>query len=320
MSRTGHEVRIRCELSPFIVVFLAQATCHRPRWSIYSTGTMREREGHLLRGRKSDAGQERPLKTFWHHPYADLIKKRKPPGWQVTVDKTLSLAPRSADQLLLCRSSTERRDDEANVMRGLWQHLTDTALLEFKGPTSGLRGRDLHKLISYGAEYLSEEDCVIEKASELSLVLAVPKETPTLRREYERCEVEPELLGGGYVRLVGRKYTMLVVLLDQVANAEHDDFIRVFTDDRAKIKDPKALWWANAWIRKVRTMEELKELEGYEDMVAGLIESLGAEVVLGHFNPEERLAGLDPEERLAGLTPEQLKRLRAALDQKLNGS
>ncbi|MCG8417615.1 MAG: hypothetical protein MJE77_06680, partial [Proteobacteria bacterium] len=128
-------------------------------------------------GNQNDTKKEPALKTFWHYPYASLMKERKPPGWEVKVEQVLSLAPRSADQLLLYRDSTERRDHEAKVMRGLWPLLTDVAILEFKGPTRGLRKRDLAKLISYGAEYFAQDDCAVEKPSELSLVLVVPKET-----------------------------------------------------------------------------------------------------------------------------------------------
>ncbi|MCG8424984.1 MAG: hypothetical protein MJE77_44450 [Proteobacteria bacterium] len=298
-------------------------------------------------GNQNDTRKEPALKTFWRYPYASLMKERKPPGWEVKVEEVLSLAPRSADQLLLYRDSTERRDHEAKVMRGLWPLLTDVAILEFKGPTRGLRQRDLMKLLSYGTEYLSLGECPIQKPSELSLVLVVPKETPTLRREYERCEVEPEQLEGGYVRLDGCRYTLVVALLDKVADADRDDFLRLFTDDRGKVKDSKSLQWIQAWIRKASTMEELKDTEEYRDVVKGLLETVGVEgllnlvdpnEILSHYDPEQRLAGLDPDEllrhvtpeqrltgldpeqRLAGLDPEQLRLLRAALDKKLNGS
>ena len=305
---------------------------------VYGTQTVTAHKGNPPDGNQNDTRKEPALKTFWHYPYASLMKERKPPGWEVKVEQVLSLAPRSADQLLLYRDSTERRDHEAKVMRGLWPLLTDVAILEFKGPTRGLRKRDLAKLISYGGEYLSQDDCAVEKPSELSLVLVVPKETPTLRREYERCEVEPEPLDGGYVRLAGWRYTLVVAFLDKVADADRDDFLRLFTDDRGKVKDPKAIQWIQAWIRKARTMEELKHSEEFEDIVKGLIESVGVEELLNLMDPEQRLAGLDPDEvlrhydpdqvlghynleqRLAGLDPEQLRLLRAALDKKLNGS
>ncbi|MCG8423872.1 MAG: hypothetical protein MJE77_38740 [Proteobacteria bacterium] len=290
---------------------------------------MTAHKGNPPDGNQNDTRKEPALKTFWHYPYASLMKERKPPGWEVKVEQVLSLAPRSADQLLLYRDSTERRDHEAKVMRGLWPLLTDVAILEFKGPTRGLRQRELMKLLSYGTEYLSLDECPIEKPSELSLVLVVPKETPTLRREYERCEVEPEPLEGGYMRLAGSQYTMIVALLDKVADAERDDFIRLLTNDRAKVKDKQALQWLQAWVRKARTMEELKHTEDFDDVVKGLIDSVGMEKLLSLIEPEQRLAGLDSEQRLAGLAPEQrlagldqeqLRLLRAALDKKLNGS
>ena len=275
------------------------------------------------------------LKTFWHYPYASLVKERKPANWDVVVEKLLSLAPRAVDLLLLRRKGAKRLDHEARVMRGLWPLLTDVALLEFKGPTRGLRPRELGKLLSYGWEYWSQDDTSPAKPSQLSLVLAIPKETPTLLRDYDSCGLRPQLLGGGYVRLTGSVYTMVVVLLDQVADAERDDFLRLFTHDRARVNDPLALRWAQAWIRKARTMQDLKHLEGFDDLVQEFIDSLGVDELLRRVTPEQRLAGLDPEQRLAGLDPEellrrvtpeqrlagldpeQLKRLHAALDKKL---
>ena len=190
-------------------------------------------------------------------------------------------------------------------MRGLWPLLTDVALLEFKGPTRGLRPRELGKLLSYGWEYWSQQDSSAAKPSQLSLVLAVPKETPTLLRDYDSCGLRPQPLGGGYVRLTGSVYTIVVVLLDQVADAERDDFLRLFTDDRAKVNDPLAWRWAQAWIRKARTMEDLKHLEGFDDLVQEFIDSLGVDELLRRVTPEQRLAGLDPDELLRRVTPEQ---------------
>ena len=124
------------------------------------------------------------------------------------------------------------------------------------------------------------------------------------------------------MRLTGSVYTIVVVLLDQVADAERDDFLRLFTDDRARVNDPLALRWAQAWIRKARTMEDLKHLEGFDDLVQEFIDSLGVDELLRRVTPEQRLAGLDPDEllrrvtpeqRLAGLDPEQLTRALRSL-------
>ncbi|MCG8422175.1 MAG: hypothetical protein MJE77_29995 [Proteobacteria bacterium] len=298
---------------------------------------MKEREKRPTAEAHNGPHAQPALKTFWHYPYASLVKERRPSNWDVVVEKILSLAPRAVDLLLLRRKGARRHDHQARVMRGMWPLLTDVALLEFKGPTRGLRPRDLVKLLSYGWEYSSLDDSAVAKPSHLSLVLAVPKKTPVLLREYDSCALQPQPLGGGYVRLTGSVYTMVVVLLDQVADAERDDFLRLFTHDRARVNDPLALRWAQAWIRKARTMQDLKHLEGFDDLVQEFIDSLGVDELLQRVTPEQRLAGLDPEQRLAGLDPaqvlehyaseqhlasldpEQLQKLHAALDKKLRG-
>ena len=257
---------------------------------------MKEREKRPTAEAHKGPRAQPVLKTFWHYPYASLVKERKPANWDVVVEKLLSLAPRAVDLLLLRRKGAKRLDHEARVMRGLWPLLTDVALLEFKGPTRGLRPRDLVKLVSYGWEYSSLDDSAVARPSHLSLVLAVPKETPILLREYDCCGLQPQPLGGGHVRLTGSIYTMVVVLLDQVADAERDDFLRLFTHDRARVNDPLALRWAQAWIRKARTMQDLKHLEGFDDLVQEFIDSLGVDELLRRVSPEQRLAGLDPEQ------------------------
>ncbi len=252
-------------------------------------------------------GVKRRQRTFWHYPYADLVMSRRPPGWEVVVEKILSLQPRVADMLLLRHPGGERRDEEAGVMRGLWRHLTSTVLLEFKGPTAGLRQRDLANLLSYGAEYLAEDECPIVRLDELSLVLVVPRETPTLWRELDHCSLKPQPLKDGYVRLLGMPYTVLVVLLDQVADAERDDYLRLFTAKFEHIRDHEALAWAQSWLKTDRKdMEHLKHLEGYEDLVRDFAKHFGKQAVLDHMTPEERLAGLEPEQILAGLSPAQV--------------
>ncbi len=227
----------------------------------------------------SDRRKEQAPKSFWNEPYAGLVRERKPPGWSVKSGRPLSLAPESADQLLRYRDHGERRDHEARVMRGLWPHLTRAALLELKGPSNELRQGDLAKLISYGWKYLAEDDSAASRPRELTLVLVVPTQTPTLLQEFDRCEVQAEPLADGYVRLSGADHHMVVVLLDRVADAEQDDT---------------------------------------EDMIDAIIETLGVDEVLGRVPLKQRLAGLDAEQRLAGLDAEQLKRLQAVVNKKLD--
>ena len=47
------------------------------------------------------------------------------------------------------------------------------------------------------------------------------------------------------------------------------------------------------------------ELEGYDELVAQILDGFTPEQLLAGLTPEQRLAGLAPEQRLAGLAPEE---------------
>jgi hypothetical protein len=58
----------------------------------------------------------------------------------------------------------------------------------------------------------------------------------------------------------------------------------------------------------------MRDMEGYKELMDKMLDTLPAEQVLSHYAPEQRLAGLPaeqvlshyaPEQRLAGLDPEQ---------------
>jgi hypothetical protein len=45
----------------------------------------------------------------------------------------------------------------------------------------------------------------------------------------------------------------------------------------------------------------VQDMEGYQELMGRLLDSLPVEEVLSHYAPEQLLAGLPPEQRLAGL-------------------
>jgi hypothetical protein len=121
-----------------------------------------------------------------------------------------------------------------------------------------------------------------------------------------------ERLGNGYARMTGAWYTTVVAFIDEVCEAERDDYLRLFSRHRKQAHE--AVRWLNARCLRMTTMDNLRELEGYDDLVERLLSTLTPEEVLRHYKPEdilhhykpdERLAGLGPEERLAGLGPEE---------------
>ncbi|MCG8425507.1 MAG: hypothetical protein MJE77_47115, partial [Proteobacteria bacterium] len=252
------------------------------------------------RRRKARVEQYEYRRTLYHLGFARTVNEGVPPGVKLEVEYPLSWDSRRIDQRLV-RGRGKKRDHEAGVLRGLWPHLGEQTLLDFKGPTRGFRRGELIRLISYGGEYLASRTGEFDSPSELSLVLVVPRMTPTLSREIEWMDLRMEPLEDGYARLVGSRYTMIVVLLDRVSREEKN--LKPFT--HAKKLDKDVAHSTLAWILEVAQMEDIGNLEGLDDLLEKLAATLGPELVLRHFAPEERLAGLEPEERLAGLEPEE---------------
>jgi hypothetical protein len=91
-------------------------------------------------------------------------------------------------------------------------------------------------------------------------------------------------------------YTTYVAFTNEVAEAEDDDYLRVFSDHEVRTAETTS--WLHHWMMEKKTMLDPKLLkpEGYDEMMAKIAESL---------TPEERLRGLPPEERLRGLDDEQ---------------
>ncbi len=102
-------------------------------------------------------------------------------------------------------------------------------------------------------------------------------------------------LTGGYHRLDGMPFAVLVVELDVVARTEHDDVVGIFGHAAMESNESRQWWAVQRGTRGVEGMQ-LKELEGFTEIERKYLESM---------TPEERLAGLAPEQRLAGLAPEE---------------
>ena len=90
---------------------------------------------------------------------------------------------------------------------------------------------------------------------------------------------------------------MLLVDLDAVAEAEHDDLLAGFGHHTIKTANSDR-WWQEHLMANGPT--DLRDLEGYEEALRKFVQAL---------TPEQRLEGLTPEERLRGLTREELDAL-----------
>jgi hypothetical protein len=243
--------------------------------------------------------------TAWHVPFAALVRERAPADFSVQVEVPLSLQPQRAD-LLLVRRTPPAHGPAAQVLRGLWPRLGTDALVEFKSQARPLRRGGVAKLLGYGAQYHGQNGERLRPA-QLTLVLAVARRTPTLTEELEHMGWDEGPAVGGYVPVTSAPYPLVVALLDEVAKAEGDELLAWLSRRNVPLSDA-ARAWVRAHLLAAGREVPMQELEGYEDMMRSLLETLPPATiaqVLAGLAPEQRLAGLAPEQRLAGLAPEQ---------------
>ncbi len=241
---------------------------------------------------------------LWHLAFANLIEERAPPNVSVQSEVRLTIEPLRADLLLIRRTGPERRDADARVLRGIWPRLSTVTIVEFKSPTdSSFRPGDLVRLWTYGSLYHATHIAEIVVPAGLTLLLVVPSITPTLGEEIAAMGWAVRDLGGGYRQVDGAVYALYLAVTNEVAEAEHDGFLRLFS--RLKSTDPAARGWIRHWVKETTMSQNIKEIPGYVDVFREIIEELAPEMLLDALTPEQRLAGLAPEQRLAGLAPEQ---------------
>jgi len=245
-----------------------------------------------------------PARDLWHLGFARLIRQRAPPGFLVRPEVPLSDEPQRADLILIRREDVPTCDGDAQVLRALWPRLGKDTVLEFKSPVRGFRRTDLLRLVAYGAQYHVLEDERLLSPSDLTLVLVVPARSAALDDEIARTGFRMTWLGGGYGRIDGGVYTVFLAITDEVSDEERDDFLRIFSHNNCQTNE--AFWWWQQWRAEDVTMQDVKTMEGYEDMRRKFAESLTPEERLAGLSPKQRLAGLAPEQRLAGLAPEQV--------------
>lgn len=251
-----------------------------------------------------------PARTAWHLGFAALVAERAPPGIEVRTEVPIAIDPLRADLLLLRRSGEARRDEEAKVLRGLWPRLGSDSIVEYKSPSRPPRRGDLLRLVGCGAIYHASQVQAgrLEEPVELTLVLVVASLTPTVRKEVERMGWKLAPLGNGYARIEGAMYSTILVVTDEVAPAERDDFLAIFSHREVVARE--AVGWFERWLySEGGVMQKIQDLEGYDEMLQKLLAETPVEMRLAGLTPEQRLAGLAPEQLLTALPVEALRAL-----------
>jgi hypothetical protein len=243
--------------------------------------------------------------SLWHESFYECVMDRAPPSFEVQAEVLLSLRPRRADLLLLRRKGEPRRDDQARILRGLWPRLSDATLVEFKSPSRGLRRSELIGLLSYGLQYHQGNLDTCPHRSGLTLVLVVPCANPALDADLAAIDCHLMPLGDGYAEVVGFTYTTYVVFADDVAEAEHDDFLRIFSHH--PVRTLEARHWLEHWIVEKQAMPDARQQEGYDEMLEKFVKAVPLEDILRHVEPEDILRHVKIEDILPALPVEVLR-------------
>ena len=259
------------------------------------------------------SGADKHKINLWHLGFGDLLAERGSPSARVVPEWTLPLRSRRVDFLLIRRAGQPDRDHEARSLRRLWPRLASHAVVELKSPSRPLRASELIRLVACGALYHEQNYRDLGGPREVTLVLIVPRFTPTLVAEIKHMGWTLDPLEPGYAEIRGVMYTTYVVFTNEVAEAEDDDFLRIFSDQT--LRTDEAHQWLETWFTEKDAMLDPKtKPEGYDELMQKLLGRLSPEErlrglsndeILRRIPPEERLHGLPPEERLRGLPPEE---------------
>ncbi len=242
-------------------------------------------------------------RTVWHVMLKTLLNQCAPPRFEVRGEVQLSSEPLRADYLLLRR--VEPEEGEARTLRKLWGLLPKDTILEFKSTGRPYRARNLDRLWAYLHLHYTDEPKRLEQRGDLCGALLVPARTPSLDLDVGSLGLAWRDQGAGYRELTGGPFTLYVLEIDTVAEAEEDDLLRSFGHDRARTQEGKRWFWEQTGA----TVEGMKmsDLEDYDEARLKAVDDLPPERVLAKYKPEQRVAGLTPEQRVLLLTDDALR-------------
>ena len=141
----------------------------------------------------------------------------------------------------------------------------------------------------------------LQGARSLGLVLFVPRMNKALRDEIACLGCWLDETGQGYARLQGPLlYDTHIVFMDDVAEAERDEYLDLFTS-RPTPGDTEATDWLRQWFLGRTVMQDVRKYEDYKEMRDKIFALYTLEEYLARIPLETRVAGLSPEQRLAGL-------------------
>jgi hypothetical protein len=243
--------------------------------------------------------------TIWHLHFGRLLIERGVRGIEVRFEVPLGTEPQRMDYLLV-HATDDIDPDTARSLLGLWRHLRREMIIEFKSVSRDYARRDIDRLVGYGLQHWCASTDTLTRRSDLTLALIVPSWTQLLVDDLDSLGWVVTPLGGGYSSVAGAPFPLVIVDLDVVAEEEHDLLVGSFGHRRNDTAEVRA-WWLAERGASVMGMkdEDVKELEGYDELERRFLASVPIERRLDGIPTEERLAGIPTEERLAGIPTEE---------------
>jgi hypothetical protein len=256
-------------------------------------------------------------RIVWHVGFERNVRRRGSRAFEVRSEVQLGSEPARIDYLLF-RKILEALDASAETLRGLWPLLPRVSVVEYQSPGRSYRAGNLDRLWSYvHAYYADQRELPRRRADgtplapgmegapevwarvELCAVLVVPARTPSLLVDVEEQGLAWVDLGGGYWSVTGGLFALYIVELDVVGPAEGDDLL--YSLGHGQVVTPEVRrFWAELLGSKEAGMS-IQDMEGYDELMTKLLDSLPPEQRLAGLAPKDRLAGVAPEERLADL-------------------
>jgi hypothetical protein len=263
-------------------------------------------------------------RVVWHVGFERILRQFGPRSFEVRSEVQLSAEPLRMDYLLLRKilPPGDALDDSARTLRGLWPLLPRVSVVEYKSRSHTYRPGNLDRLWGYIHTYFASERSLprsradgtvllqgtlgapeIGERPDLCAVLVVPARTPSLDEDATSMGLTWADLGGGYWKLTGGLFVLLVVELDIAGPSEGDALLHSMGHGTMSTPEVRRFWAELVSTKEVGM--RMQDMEGYDELMQEMLATLSPEQRLAGLAPEQRLAGLAPEQRLAGLAPEQ---------------
>jgi hypothetical protein len=245
-------------------------------------------------------------RTVWHFYFCILLRRYGSRSFEIRDEVPLSEERPRMDYLILRRTSASLPVEPGSTLQGLWPLLPLVTIAELKTVGRPYEKGNLDRLWSYAHAYYAGEHRSLAGRADLCAALLVPNRTPSLAADVEAMGLAWIDLGGGYWRLTGGLFDLLVVEIDAVARQPEEDLLTLYS--HSEVRTPRAVSFWGELVGPEAKME-LSELEGYEEAIRKILSALPPELRMAGVPPEQRLVGLTREEALLALPDELLRKL-----------